>query len=292
MRKFKIVIYFLFVFTSFNLQSQIFQGLIQIKDHGMEFDTIEINFGKWETKYSNEKKLLEINKLNKFESFNLSKKIKDYRFIDFNQDGLIDIVFRGFTSGESIVTIFFRRTPEGYDFVQEFYGSIYKVSDYSTSRQFSFSFVSMGCCAAVVNQFYYYNSFIDDKSGKISFSAGEKLSYYVDTKFPPIFYDKNKFFKTINDKYFLRAQPFIDDTTMRAWEFAETALMKGNIIAVYPQNSHGFALADEIDKTGRKWYFVMMMNNKKPIETTLYPENENFKSCGWVSSNFVEMVED
>ena len=69
--------------------------------------------------------------------------------------------------------------------------------------------------------------------------------------------------------------------------------MIGNIIAEYPKNSEGIALAEEIDQTGKKWWFVLMYNNITPLNTVLYHGNNNespYFSYGWMSHNFLEII--
>jgi len=49
---------FVAVLASFNLQSQVFKDFNKVNDHKGDFDTIEVYYGKWETKYLKENKLL------------------------------------------------------------------------------------------------------------------------------------------------------------------------------------------------------------------------------------------
>ena len=97
-------------------------------------------------------------------------------------------------------------------------------------------------------------------------------------------------FKTITEEYKLRLEPFINDTSTSSYP----ELVQGNTIAIYPKESLGYALSQQQDDTGRIWWFVIMKNNLKPISSVMYSgfyENDDYYSCGWMSSRFLKKIE-
>ena len=95
-------------------------------------------------------------------------------------------------------------------------------------------------------------------------------------------------FETINEKYTLRLTPKLDNETY-FWGTDE----QGNSIAIFPIGSTGTAMAENVDETGRIWWFVRMNNNKGNIGMFMHGDNneEPYRCYGWMSSRYLKRIE-
>lgn len=210
-------------------------------------------------------------------------------FLDFDKDGLIDIVYEGYLNGgESEYIVAFHHSNNGLEKILEIAGYPVEVSDPKISESLHFKIKNYGCCEDVISVIESYTfAYIDLQpafilKSKYSFMDLEQCT------FPENYFEKPIQFETINSRYTLRFSPEINDST------AYTSYIVGNGSAIYPQGSIGVALAEKIDESGRIWWFVYMKNNLKPIENNLHHganNDQSYFSYGWLSSRYVAIIE-
>ncbi|HSM24384.1 MAG TPA: hypothetical protein VK856_05925 [Anaerolineaceae bacterium] len=205
-----------------------------------------------------------------------------FHIVDWNLDGIDDLIYSGPGSTDSKQTIIY----EGRD------GKLIKKLDVF-GEIINFTLTGIGSPYGFV---MYHTPFdppdilrnietyipICADSG-YSFKLDSKICFIEFTNFPDVF-NIQKPFVVANNGYRLRMQPLIDDETV-FFHFG-----KGNTIAIYESGSRGIALAEKTDHTGRTWWFVLMLNNL-PFRSDYFdnignPANEFF-CYGWMSSRFL-----
>jgi len=218
---------------------------------------------------------------------NDSSCIKMLHVVDFNCDGISDLIYNGFVGAESNRVIFMKGNSDGtYSDVIGLWGRLIEISDFDGFSPLSFTIYNYACCAGVINHIERYTPIW--KQSDFGYELQGKYSMYYSVDLPKVRFEKAIGFKTENEKYFLRLNPFINDTILLDHD------EEGNKFAEYPKDSEGIAIAEQIDETGRVWWFVMMKNNIKP-NWSLYVNGDNNESkayyLGWISSRFVKRLE-
>ena len=234
-------------------------------------------------------KLKNHDRLKEIFNFHSSKKefYDWFNIIDFNQDGIEDICYQGYSGAEGNAVIIFEGKGNGqFDKILDVFGNIVNSNNSQKNTNLIITIFDYPCCAGSVNFVEKYIFKQDSvKSKAILFS---REAHIIETFFPKLLFENAISFKTKNEKYKLRYEPKLKDEGKD-----ELTGMIGNIIAEYPKNSEGIALAEEIDQTGKKWWFVLMYNNITPLNTVLYHGNNNespYFSYGWMSHNFLEII--
>ena len=263
-----------------------------------ELDSFFIQNNNIKTWYVNKplnEKIAIVNKLRNesslehiFKTYASDKEFYDwFSIIDFNHDGIDDIYYFGYSGAESKAVRFFECKCNGqFEKVFDVFGKMVSCNINDKKTNLIITVFDYPCCAGYVNvvEKYFFKQ-DNNKSTAILFS---KEAHLDDTVFPKQLFEKAISFKTKNEKYKLRYEPKIKDEGKD-----EHTDIIGNIIAEYPKNSKGIALAEEIDQTSRKWWFVLMYNNITPLSTALYDGNNNespYFSYGWMSNNFLEII--
>ncbi|WP_147377301.1 hypothetical protein [Mangrovibacterium diazotrophicum] len=216
-----------------------------------------------------------------------STSLVNLHMVDFNCDGIHDFIYTGSVGAESDGIIFLQGNSNGiYTRVLGLFGRLIDVSVNDGLSPMSFTIENYGCCGGVIDHIEKYVPVWN--SSKFSFALQARYAMYYETDLPQTSFEKPIAFKTTNEKYFLRLNPCINDTILLDHDEV------GNIFAEYPKDSDGIAIAEQIDNTGRVWWFVMMKNNIKP-NWSLYVNGDNNDSpayyLGWVSSRFVKKIE-
>lgn len=208
-----------------------------------------------------------------------------FHFLDFNNDGIRDLIYQGLLGGESQFVILLKGNGVDYEKIIVLAGEIFWTNEPSNLEGLRFRIYNYACCMG-------RNNFIESYSPKIShekieFIVDKRETFISETIFPT---NKNKqpiAFETINDEYKLRISPKIDNET-DYWGHGEN----GNEVATYTKGSTGIALAESIDDTGRIWWFVKMTNNKGNVGMFMDGDNneEPYFSYGWISSRYVKIL--
>jgi hypothetical protein len=256
----------------------------------------DANLGKWVIKKNKNEKLriLDYVKENEdlswvFYSFEHgdSTCLDNFYVVDFNNDGISDILYYGNVGGESNnLILLIGQADNKYKLVIRLLGRLVVVSENDGFSPLSFVIYNHACCAGVIDHLEKYVPIWNNS--EFNYSVQYKYAFYYTVKLPKIRFEKPKGFKTINQKYNLRLNPFVDDTIVLDHDEI------GNICAEYPKGSEGIAIAEQIDETGKVWWFVMMKNNLKP-NWSLYVKGDNNDLpayfLGWISKSYLEIIE-
>ncbi len=197
-------------------------------------------------------------------------------FIDLNGDGKLDIIYCGYSGGESYYTRMFLN-------VNGKYVKIFEEAQYLESLDFdklgklkSLVMLDFGCCAEYIE---YETTYLINAGYKFVIQLRRaKASFTV----PPQRMLAHPFkIIVVNDNSKLRSAPAIDDLSTVIYD----AEGLGNVIAKYSRNSTGLVWAEESDSTGRTWWLVEMEPVKKLSYSLVYFGDKIPKSIvGWMSS--------
>src|SRR5690554_130624 len=161
---------------------------------------------------------------------------------DFNCDGIFDLIYNGFVGTESNRIIFMKGNTNGtYAQVIGLFGEFIELSRFDGFTPLSFTINNYACCAGTVNHIEKYTPLSLRTSFKYELQA--KHSFHIGLKLPKKTFEKPVAFKTINEKYFLRITPAINDSMTIGYQ------QKGNQFAEYPKGSENIAIAEETDET-------------------------------------------
>ncbi len=214
---------------------------------------------------------------------------KELRFeikaVDINNDKLVDIIYQGPWGGEGSIVHFFIRTPEGFEKVFTTRQGIVKV-EWKEEFLNKIFVRDWGCCADPtltnsVFQISYQNKIPTFELVWQSIELEEFL-----TK-PKNYFPEPQRFEIENEKYKLRANPWIDDETEN-YHLEIT----GNTIGILKKGYMGTAYASREDETGRTWWYVIIDSQHELEDAYInYPYYE-FKPhlVGWISSRYIKKL--
>jgi hypothetical protein len=215
--------------------------------------------------------------------------------IDFNNDGLFDVVYYGPSGAESNKLILYLNQNGRYEKFYDDYGYIVNLVFVDSILNTMYTNVP-GCCAD--------HSFLQ-KEIRFALSGGEFHHNFVKTicSYEAPDY-KNAFANPkrieINaTPYYLRHSPNIDNDTMFYGSSSDDDwtdwLIIGNRIGTLKKGDKGTALAYEKDKTGREWWFVILDADVRPkenfLEYAIEKDVKNFHFSGWVSSRYILVLD-
>lgn len=254
------------------------------------------NFDSWKREYSDSlyREYVELFKTSDW--YQQNKKHYEEGFleesisiVDFDQDGLNDIIYEGYLNGgESEHVVFLHRSLFGLEKIFDVSGYVVHVSAPNRLSTMQIAIKHYGCCEDVISNIEMYS--LIKLEDRYSFVLTDKYAF-VDletAEFPTELFNSPIHFETVNPEYALRFTPEIDDTT----QF--TSYQIGNKTGIYPGGSIGVALAEKTDDSGRVWWFVYMKHNLEPLELYLHPGFNNTiypNAYGWMSSRFLKRLE-
>ena len=192
--------------------------------------------------------------------------------IDFNDDGLDDIIFDGLVDGEGRMIIIFINIGNSFVNIFTEYQELHKIV-FKNGKVHKLYIQDGGCCCATIGINKIFNVDYSSKLPKInSISQMQYIIYY--TKLPNNYFDKPIKFEVLNNKYNIRFSPIIDDTT-EVYYCGEPEM--GNSLGKIKLGSIGYALAEEVDATGRIWWFVAISPDAEIYESIYYLLHETSK---------------
>jgi hypothetical protein len=213
--------------------------------------------------------------------------IKDssFHFIDLNNDGKIDLIYSGYAGTESDRIIFYINNNGTYELKADYFGALQSLyfEKYGLSK---FLIDDYPCCAGYTHHYQTYRFYPSkNRFGNIDNTACDYNTQLPDQS------TINQQFITLNDKYRLRTEPVIDDTTYEEGERQFESI--GNVIAEFPAGTKGVAIAENTDSTGRIWWFVIMDRDVVPSLSIFHSGNNSeypYKVSGWMSSRYLERL--
>jgi hypothetical protein len=200
--------------------------------------------------------------------------------VDINGDHLPDMIFSGYSGGESdLVRIYlnhgnsFELVFEDYQYISKFRKEAGKLVELQT-----------GDVGSGSNYLYFMHEYrVDHENGQPVFIMVKQIVAYRYTEEPSKFYQKPVSFVAKTDTMLLRSsaaqlnEPF----------FPELGTF-GNIVAKYRSKARGVVLAMKTYGKGNDWYFVEVFPDTSPSSSILYDVNRMPTFIhGWVSGQSI-----
>ncbi|MEP0366411.1 MAG: hypothetical protein ABJN36_15215 [Cyclobacteriaceae bacterium] len=211
--------------------------------------------------------------------------LSDYYVFDVTEDGLLDIIYSG-PYGEGNAVIIFENRNGHFIQSDAIPGELTGLRRMELSRTIEIQTHSYPCCAGSLHSIRVV--VVNSTPKKVELITLSKIDFIEGTA--DLIHSMNPvIFETVNPEYRLRATPQI----LNDYDLGIETIDGSNTVATYPSGSIGSAVGKTVDDTGRIWWMVIMKNNLKPIKTLMYYNNDSrgSESIGWMSSNFVKVIE-
>ena len=299
-----ITIAFLLVFSSCNSShDDVNEQDELIDDQRIDWpaDTMLVSFKELD---SASKKTVEVmmKSLQSWDGFNeflleyYSDEIPSFFFeIDFNKDGLLDVVYYGPSGAESDKLILYLNQNGQYEAFYDGYGYVVNFIFVDSILNTMFTHVP-GCCAD--------HSFLQKEfrfaliGGEFNHNCVKTICSYEAPDYKNAFANPKRI--EINaTPYYLRHSPNIDNDTVFYGNSSDNNwtewLIVGNKIGTLKKGDKGIAIAYEKDDSGREWWFVILDADVRPkenfLEYAMEKDAKNFHFSGWVSSRYIIELE-
>ena len=213
--------------------------------------------------------------------------------VDFNGDGLDDVIFYGkgswepeLKTGDPNKIKIFINTGDSFVNIFTGYHEIYKIV-VENGRVNKLYIKAVWCCCEYIERNKIYHVDYSSKLPKVNRINEMQVVHWGE--FPSKYFDNPINFEVLNNKYNIRFSPVIDDTTEVNFCGDER---NGNSLGKIKSGSIGYALAEKIDSTGRVWWFVAIDPKSEIYESLYYSDKicpDSYK-LGWISSRFVKEI--
>ena len=214
-----------------------------------------------------------------------SVKSTQFRKIDINGDGEMDIIYSANGYSDEILNFIWIKQPNYYKFIEYHFGTIVRVFR-NKNNSHSLLIRSGYCCGGQFGSYQLYDPSNKDIH-RIMDNQFNTICEFMGTEFPK---EKtmSKPFHTIRDKAPLRTSHellnLLDSSRCAFYE-----AVYGNIIAEYVERSTGKILSEYTDSMGGHWYFVLMDPKDLIGYNRFYNAHFSFK-CGWINSKDIKIL--
>lgn len=197
--------------------------------------------------------------------------------VDLNNDKLADIIFTGFSGGESDITRIFINQGSSFKLVFEDYQYIVSMN-FTDNMLTRIKTADVGCCDAYL---YFIREFtIRHTSGDLEFIKGKQTAEYSHNQRPagllktPVSWESRENSILIRASAALLNDPFNPDLNTY-----------GNIVAGFKQKIRGTILAVQKGSNGEEFFYVEIFPGFKP-EKSIFYDIEKYPTFirGWVDS--------
>ncbi|HYV93618.1 MAG TPA: hypothetical protein VE978_17720 [Chitinophagales bacterium] len=286
-------------------------GTIVIVTQGQDLPPKVIGIFDWtmhEVKLPEKQKLNYLNKLvgsKFFTPFGFSNDSDKYHLIDFNSDGLMDIIYEGRNPPgiETDNVAFFLNEKDSLRLIVKLNGNFSGIEKSSTSSPIRFQIIKSPCCADYIYQIENYgfsksgDCFIPKNSnddfyqyayGQVNDSSfcvtiKSHFAYVLGTDFP-------KELKS-SDTVFTNAATYLTPIAMKPsdTDFKKDGLYfhmtTNKAIAKIDSGTKCIVLAEKKSSVGKAYCFVMLINTN---EEQNYLAGFNFYQYGWIEKRFLK----
>ena len=209
-----------------------------------------------------------------------------FHFIDFNNNGELDILFDGKIGTQNHVFIFMKK-GDNYLVVLQQKGTIVQANLPQADNVLSLSIWHESCCGDYINAFTQHVGIVTNNT--CYFNTASKSLVLKGTQLPSVRLEKPVTCR-ITQVTHLRIEPRVDNER----RIAGNSSWAGNSLGIYSVGATGTIYAEMRDNRNKFWYFVRMNNesgsyihsnrftNLKEIDGA-----ENYFYYGWISSDDV-----
>jgi hypothetical protein len=223
--------------------------------------------------------------------------VEDHHFLDFNGDGVVDLIYSGEdvacdypSTGGKRTALFLARDGELSEiFINN--GEIVGMWREAPWQPVSFLVRWEMCCGDVFIHYEYF--YPVSRRGSLKYEGYSQMVSVVDMPLPVVLYEAPKPFVVERGPYSLRVTPGIDDDFR--WPYSRPHDPTGNLLATYRTLATGIALGESQGLEGRTWWFVLMDAASRPLGIRGYqggwesaPPGRSY--LGWMSSEALEEI--
>lgn len=166
-------------------------------------------------------------------------------------------------------------------------GTLLKLFRSDKSRSISIVVSKGWCCAGYVGSVMLYN-LVKNEQGNLVYLPSKKVMQFGGVTLPKMRMAPARFLVE-KDKYKLRRAPEIYDKRDAYMSELTGGTVYGNVLAEFSKGSQGEALAEQRDKTGTVWWFVVMDKEAKMTTNHFYDDENGYKT-GWMSTKFLKRI--
>lgn len=235
----------------------------------------------------------EINSLLTQHQGKIDSLIPYFHLIDFNNDGLRDLIFNGKIGTKNYILLFKKKIDATYNLLLNQAGEILQTNAPFENNPLSLTIWNKNCCG---NKVSILSKWICIVNNDISyFQVQEKSLIYNNTLLPEIGEKKVplKPFTIKTEVAKLRINPRIDDDSviegLNAW--------RGNHISYHSKGTTGVIYHSLKDKDGITWYFVCIFTGKDfPTKSDRFKisgeieDCENYSYYGWIHGDNLNII--
>jgi hypothetical protein len=190
--------------------------------------------------------------------------VDNFIFVDYDNDGDIDIIYSGDIGTEENSTIFFENRKGTYNVLLEVFGNLISIIEDEHGLPFVYQIYDYGCCDENTEFIEYYSLFKDSLSEK-SLRLIKKIGFMKNTFHPEI----------IDRKYLF--------VTTRTVELINNPYNDSEAVLTIPSGINGTILFREDDN-----YFILLSDDHKYLNNKLDSRNNNqadYFILGWLKGN-------
>lgn len=215
---------------------------------------------------------------------------EDFHFIDFDNNGIEDLLFTGKIGNIPYVFLFHLHHRQ-YQTLISTRGVIYQANAADMQRPLNFSVWYTACCGYYICYNTQYACIVNNDIAYYN-TASQTLAF-KGTSFPNVTLPRIIPFY-VTETATLRTAPFVNEER----RIGSNADWRGNGLGLYPPRATGVIYAETIDEKGTYWYFVRM-NNDKGItihndrfagENEMEDANQNYY-YGWLRYDEITIAE-
>ncbi len=239
----------------------------------------------------------------KYYSYTVENILSSYHFLDYNRDGLMDIIYNGFAGLSNHGIMFFENRNGKYTKTLSFYGDIVEIFQTDIWAPLSFKIWNYRCCGNYVNFLETYGPVLTNNP-RLKYSISNRLAFVQDTEIPYEF-KTPRAFTVIKPGAGLRAHPTADTSTYRFLYTHQPTVdpvpqhqffeHEGNIAARFKEETGGFVLNEMTDQFGKEWYFVAISSEPGMQDHVFCSKGDNnsyrYSVIGWMDADAVEVIE-
>ena len=209
-----------------------------------------------------------------------------FHFIDFNNNGVLDMLFNGKIGTQSYVFVFLRK-ENGYLSILEEKGTVIQANLPEEDNSLNLSVWHEACCGDYINSLTQWVCINTNNTSYFKIAA--KSLVFKGTNLPAARI-KTPVKCTLTRPGNLRLEPHVDNQK----RIAGSSSWEGNSLGLYSPQATGTIYAEMRDNNNKFWYFVRM-NNESGLyihsnRFTHAKEIEDAQDCftyGWISSDDV-----
>ena len=268
----------------------------QEKNEYLKFDNFKIDSALTNSlkslNFTNEEKKKTINKVKDYYSYYEQSEwaieekllVDNFTFLELNGDGKPDLIFQGWSGGESNCIKIHLSNDNEFVSPIVFYQELKDIKIENGIIK-SLIAVNRGCCAEYVEQETTY-SFDKNFNSKLILQRVRIKALpekYEILNAPIKFTIENEFYK-------LRGEPKIDNTGTFIYDYPN----QGNTLAIFKKGLKGKVWAKDNSDPDREWWYVEMEPTNEKLEFDMFSYFDNKKQLrrmGWMSSRFLKTIE-